>query len=210
MQLLWHKGDKNLHARNERNPNIDRDAKHQMMPILRITAEAQEKQQKNTVHVEDLVVHRRSSYERGDSSPPPPPGFPPYLLHHSHRSGSGAGGGGFFPSGAMGGGNTPTPTSSKYYDQHDANNTTSTFVFSGGGKTTGNKKGVYGTNKNGNSGTRYKCKSPCSLGKNRADGKQETDASMESREEAIEKGGIKNNGIIDPNLFAEAKETMNF
>ncbi len=110
----------------------------------------------------------------------------------------------------MGGGNTPTPTSSKYYDQHDANNTTSTFVFSGGGKTTGNKKGVYGTNKNGNSGTRYKCKSPCSLGKNRADGKQETDASMESREEAIEKGGIKNNGIIDPNLFAEAKETMNF
>jgi hypothetical protein len=110
----------------------------------------------------------------------------------------------------MGGGDTPTPTSSKYYDQHDANDTTSTFVFGGGGKTPGNKKGVYGTNKNGNSGTRYKRKSPCSLEKNGADGKQEEDASMESREEAIEKGGIKNNDIIDPNLFVEVEETMNF
>ncbi len=110
----------------------------------------------------------------------------------------------------MGGGNTPTPTSSKYYDQHDANDTTSTFVFGGGGKTTGNKKRVYGTNMNGNSGTRYKRKSPRSLGKNGADGEQEEDASMESQEEAIEKGGIKNNNIYDPNLFTEVEETMNF
>jgi hypothetical protein len=165
MQLMCHEGDKNLRARNQHNPNIDRDAKHQMMPILRITAEAQEKQWKSTVRVKDLVLHRRSSYERGDSSPPPPPGRP--YLSHSHRSGSGGDG---FPSYAMGGGNTPTPTTTSKQYQH---NDTSAFAFGGGGKT-GNKKGVSG---NGNNSTR-KRKSPRSLGKNGADGKE--DAKMES------------------------------
>jgi hypothetical protein len=187
MQLLWHEGDKNLRARNQHNPNINRDAKHQMMPIIRITAKAQEKQRKSTVHVEDLMLHRRSSYEHGDSSPPLLPGHP-YLLH-SHRSGSGGDG---FPSYAMGGGNTPTPTTTSKQYQH---NDTSAFAFGSGGKT-GNMKGVSG---NGNNSTR-KCKSPRSLGKNGADG--EEDASMESREEvATEQGGGVKSNIIDPDLF---------
>jgi hypothetical protein len=57
MQLLWHKGNKNLYAQNQHNPNMGRDAKHQMMPILRIMTEAQEKQRKSIVRVEDLVLH---------------------------------------------------------------------------------------------------------------------------------------------------------
>jgi hypothetical protein len=197
MQLLWHEGNKNLCARNQHNPNIDRDAKHQMMPILRITAEAQEKQRKSTVCVEDLVFHRCSFYERGDSSLPPPPGCP--YLSHSHQSVSSGDG---FPSYAMGRGNTPTPTTTSKQYQH---NDTSAFAFGGGGKT-GNKKGVSG---NGNNSTR-KRKSPRSLGKNGADNDEE-DASMELREEVANKqgGGIKNN-IIDPDLFTEVKKNMNF
>ncbi len=167
-----------------------------MMPILRITAKAQEKQWKSTVRVKDLVLHQPSFYEHGDSSPPPPPGCP--YLSHSHQSGSSGDG---FPSYAMGGCNTPTPTTTSKQYQH---NDTSAFAFGGGGKT-GNKKGVSG---NGNNSTR-KRKSPRSLGKNGADGKE--DASMESREEvATEQGGGIKNNIIDPDLFTEVEENMNF
>jgi hypothetical protein len=122
MQLLWHEGDKYICAKNYKNPNIDQDAKHQLIPILRITSKAQEKQQKNFVHIDDAVLHRHSSYKCGDSASPLPPGCP--FSTQPRQSG---GGGDGFPSFAMDGRNTLTPT--KKYNM-------STIAFGGGyGKT---------------------------------------------------------------------------
>ena len=97
MQIMWHEGDEALRIKLQRNDRIDDDAKHQMMPVLRVTLLSKEVQRKSTVRVEDAVLRRRSSYESGDCTPPPPPGvpFPP-----QGPQGNGFGGG--FP-GATGG-----------------------------------------------------------------------------------------------------------
>jgi hypothetical protein len=122
MQLLWHDGNKYLCTQNYENPNINQDTKHQLMPILRITSQTQEKQWKSTVRVDDAVLHQCSSYKRGDSPPPLPPGCP-FLTQPNQSGGDGDG----FPSFAMERHNTPTPTQ-KYG--------MSAFAFGGGnGKT---------------------------------------------------------------------------
>ncbi len=105
MQLLWHEGNKYLCARNYEKSNINQDTKHQLMPILRITSEAQEKQRKSILRIDDAVLHWRSSYKHVDSAPPLPPGCP--FSTQPRQSG---GGGEGFHSFAMGGRNTPTPT----------------------------------------------------------------------------------------------------
>jgi hypothetical protein len=90
MQLLWHEGNEYLCTRNYKNPNIDQDAKHKLMPILRITAKAQEKQQKSIVHLNDTVLHWHFSYKRGDSASPPTPGCP-FSTQPCHSGGGGKG-----------------------------------------------------------------------------------------------------------------------
>jgi hypothetical protein len=76
MQIMWHEGDKALRIKLQRNHRIDDNAKHQMMPILRVTLLSKEVQRKSAVRVEDGVLRCRSSYESGDCTPPPPPGVP--------------------------------------------------------------------------------------------------------------------------------------
>ena len=97
MQIMWHEGDEALRIKLHRNDRIDDDAKHQMMPVLRVTLVSKEVQRKSTVRVEDAVLRRRSSYESGDCTPPPPPGVP-----FSPQGPQGNGFGGGFP-GATGG-----------------------------------------------------------------------------------------------------------
>ena len=41
-----------------RNPDINKNAKHQMTAILRVTVEAQDKQRMGTVCVDDAVLYR--------------------------------------------------------------------------------------------------------------------------------------------------------
>jgi hypothetical protein len=76
MQIMWHEGDDALRIKLHHDHRIDVDAKHQMMPVLRVTLLSKEVQRKSTVRVEDAVLRRRSSYESGDCTPPPPPGVP--------------------------------------------------------------------------------------------------------------------------------------
>ena len=99
MQIMWHEGDDALRIKLHHNNRIDVDAKHQMMPVLRVTLLSKEFQRKSTVRVEDAVLRRRSSYESGDCTPPPPPGVP---FSPPGPQGNGFGGG--FP-GATGGNN---------------------------------------------------------------------------------------------------------
>ena len=97
MQIMWHEGDNALRIKLHHNKRIDVDAKHQMMPVLRVTLLSKEFQRKSTVRVEDAVLCRRSSYESGDCTQPPPPGVP-----FPGPQGNGFGGG---FSGGMGGSN---------------------------------------------------------------------------------------------------------
>ena len=76
MQIMWHEGDDALRIKLHHDDRIDVDAKHQMMPVLRVTLLSKEVQRKSTVRVEDAVLRRRTSYESGDCTPPPPPGVP--------------------------------------------------------------------------------------------------------------------------------------
>jgi hypothetical protein len=100
MQIMWHEGDDALRIKLHHNNRIDVDAKHQMMPVLRVTLLSKEFQRKSTVRVEDAVLRRRSSYESGDCTPPPPPGVPFSPPGPQGNDFSG----GFFP-GATGGNN---------------------------------------------------------------------------------------------------------
>jgi hypothetical protein len=76
MQIMWHEGDEALRIKLQCNHRIDDDAKHQMMPVLRVTLLSKEVQRKSAMRVEDAVLRRCSSYESGDCFPPPPPGVP--------------------------------------------------------------------------------------------------------------------------------------
>ncbi len=98
MQIMWHEGNDALRGKLNYDDRIDDDAKHQMMPVLRVTLLSKEVQTKSTVRIEDAVLRRRSSYESGDCTAPPPPSAPfspPDLQSNDF-------GGGGFP-GAMGG-----------------------------------------------------------------------------------------------------------
>ena len=106
MQIMWHEGDEALRIKLQRNHRIDDNAKHQMMPVLRVTLLSKEVQRKSAVRVEDAVLRRRSSYESGDCTPPPPPGVP---FSPPGLQGDGFGGG--FP-GATGGYNNIFSSSS--------------------------------------------------------------------------------------------------
>ena len=111
MQILWHEGDDALRIKLHHDHRIDVNAKHQMMPVLRVTLLSKEVQRKSTVRVEDAVLRRRSSYESGDCTPPPPPSVPFSPPGRPHSNGFGGGG---FP-GATGGyssssGNEPAAT----------------------------------------------------------------------------------------------------
>jgi hypothetical protein len=60
MQIMWHEGNKALMLKLHHNHRIDADAKHQMMPILRVTLLSMEVQRKSTVRIEDAVLCHRS------------------------------------------------------------------------------------------------------------------------------------------------------
>jgi hypothetical protein len=107
------------------------------------------------VHINDIVLHWRSSYQCGDSGPPPPPGHPSFSSQPRQSGGSGYG----FPNFAMGGCNTPTPTTKEQHKYY-----MSAFAFCSGGKTD-NKEVNYNNN------TR-KGKSPRAAGKNGAEGRR--------------------------------------
>ena len=87
IQVLWHDGEKRLFRRLMRNPDINKNTKHQMTAILWVTVEAQDKQRMGTVCVDDAVLYRqpaaRSSF--GDCSPPPPPGRPFAAYYHQEE-----------------------------------------------------------------------------------------------------------------------------
>ncbi len=76
MQVMWHEGDDALRIKLHHDDRIDVNAKHQMMPVLRVTLMSNEVQRKSTVHVQDAVLCCCSSYESGDCTPPPPPSVP--------------------------------------------------------------------------------------------------------------------------------------
>ena len=99
MQIMWHEGNDALRSKLFHDICIDDDAKHQMMPVLRVTLLSKEVQRKSTVRNEDAVLRRRSSYESGDCTVPPPPSAP-YRPRGDHED---FGGGGFLPPGATGG-----------------------------------------------------------------------------------------------------------
>ncbi len=97
---MWHEGNKALMLKLHHDHCIDANAKHQMMPILRVTLLSKEVQRKSTVRVEDAVLCHCSSYKSGDCTPPPPPGAQFHSTPGPKSNGSF--GGGFFP-GATGG-----------------------------------------------------------------------------------------------------------
>ena len=78
MQIMWHEGDDALRIKLHHNNCINVNAKHQMMPVLRVTLLSKEVQRKSPVRVEDAVLHRRSSYKSSDCTTPPP------LVSHFH------------------------------------------------------------------------------------------------------------------------------
>jgi hypothetical protein len=97
MQIMWREGKDALQSKLNYDDCIDDDAKHQMMPVLRVTILSKEVQRKSTVRTKDVVLRHRSSYESGNCTAPPPPSAPfspPGLQKNDF------GGGGF--SGAMG------------------------------------------------------------------------------------------------------------
>lgn len=94
MQIMWHEGDEFLRGKLYHDIHIDdANAKHQMMPVLRVTLLSKEVQRKSIVRNEDAVLCRRSSYESGDCTAPPPPSAP-YCPQGDHED---FGGGGFCP-----------------------------------------------------------------------------------------------------------------
>jgi hypothetical protein len=98
MQIMWHEGNDALQGKLNYDDCIDDDAKHQMMPVLRVILLSKEIQRKSTVRIKDAVLCHRSSYESGNCTAPPPPSAPfspPGLQSNDF-------GGGGFP-GAMGG-----------------------------------------------------------------------------------------------------------
>jgi hypothetical protein len=138
MQIMWHKGDNALRIKLHHDNHIDVDAKHQMMPVLRVTLLSKEVQRKSTVRVEDAVLHCRSSYESGDCTPPPPTGVP---FSPPGPQGNGFGGG-FFP-GATGRYNIYKSSSSSVNEEPAAT-----------------KSIRVNTKNNGNNNSPRKCKSP--------------------------------------------------
>ncbi len=90
MQIMWEEVNDALRIKLHHNNCINVDAKHQMMPILRVTLLSKEVQRKSTVRIEDAVLRCRSSYKSGDCTPPPPPGVP---FSHPGPQGNGFSGG---------------------------------------------------------------------------------------------------------------------
>ncbi len=106
MQIMWHEGNNALNMKPHHNHCIDANAKHQMMPFLRVSLLSKEVQRKSTVRVKVAVLCRSSSYKSGDCTPPPPPGAPFSTLGPpSNGFGSGV-------PGAMGGYNYKSSSSS--------------------------------------------------------------------------------------------------
>jgi hypothetical protein len=66
MQIMWHVGNDALRGKLNYDDCIDENAKHQMMPVLRVTLLSKEVQRKSTVCIKDAVLHCRSSYESGN------------------------------------------------------------------------------------------------------------------------------------------------
>jgi hypothetical protein len=72
------------------NKQIADDAKHQMMPLLRVTLVSRERMRKSAVRVADAVVlchSLGSAFDDADCAPPLPP-LPPLLCRRAIRGGS--------------------------------------------------------------------------------------------------------------------------
>ena len=108
VQVMWHPGDETLRHKLYHDFRIDGNAKHQMMPILRVTLVSKEVQRKSIMRADDAVVCMRSSHESADCAPPPPPGggYP-----SPGPKGYGSGGRFFPPGGATAGGGNNNYTS---------------------------------------------------------------------------------------------------
>ena len=115
VQVMWHPGDETLRHKFYHDFRIDSNAKHQMMPILRVTLVSKEVQRKSIMRADDAVVHMRSSHESADCAPPPPPGGG-YPSPGPKGFGSG---GRFFP---PGGGATAGGGNNNYTSNNTRNN----------------------------------------------------------------------------------------
>jgi hypothetical protein len=150
MQIMWHEGDEALMLKLHHDHRINADAKHQMMPILRVTLLSKEVQRMSTVRVEDAVLRHRTSYESGDCTQPPPPGAPFHSTPGPKSNGSF--GGGFFP-GATGG------YSKNNYKSNSNSMKTEPAAFYSDGSTRGANNSSSSKNNSGNDSPR-KHKSP--------------------------------------------------
>jgi hypothetical protein len=130
------------------NDQIADDAKHQMMPLLRVTLVSRERMRKSAVRIADAVVLRHSlglAFDDADCAPPHPPPAPfasPAGNQRRVNHGGGRGGAAFAAASASGAysGNLPVTTASlhssmsKSFDAMDSNNHNASRIYKNGEK----------------------------------------------------------------------------
>ena len=148
-QIFWHEAEQAFKNKMWDNDQIADDAKHQMMPLLRVTLVSRERMRKSAVRVADAVVRRHSrgsAFSDADCAPPPPPPAPfaspagnQRRVNHGGAGRVGGGGAAFAAASASGAysGNLPVTTASLHssmsrsFDAMDSNNHASQIYKNG-------------------------------------------------------------------------------